>query len=320
MNYRQLNGEERSVLAALRTLGLNQAEIARQLGRHRSTVGRELKRNAAPHDGRYRAGRAHQRAHARRYRSRRNSQFGRAEWVQVEALLKEQWSPEQVSGHLGRTRELAISHETIYRHVWRDLKAGGTLHQHLRCARKQCRKRYGRYDSRGRLAGKRMIGERPSTVERRNRTGHWEIDTVMGQSLGESSDCILTLVERKSGYVLIGKLAARTAAEASRATIKLLKRHPGRCRTITSDNGTEFHGYAEIEAASGLKFYFATPHHSWERGTNENTNGLIRQYLPKGISMTGLTQNECDAIADKLNNRPRKRHEYKTPKECFHRT
>ena len=172
MKYEQLNAEERSVLAALRTVGLSEAEIARQMGRHRSTVGRELKRNAAPHDGRYRAERAHQRAHARRYRSRRNSQFGRAHWQRVEELLREEWSPEQVSGHLGVTRELSISHETIYRHVWRDLKAGGSLHAHLRGARKQCRKRYGRNDSRGRLAGKRMIGERPAAVERRNRTRH----------------------------------------------------------------------------------------------------------------------------------------------------
>ena len=187
MNYRQLNGEERSVLAALRSVGLNNAEIARELGRHRSTVGRELKRNASPHDGWYRCERAHQRAHARRYRSRRNSQFGREEWARVEELLREQWSPEQVSGHLERTKEFSISHESIYRHVWRDLKGGGTLHAHLRCARKQCRKRYGRYDSRGRLAGKRMIGERPAAVETRSRTGHWEIDTMMGESLGESS-------------------------------------------------------------------------------------------------------------------------------------
>ena len=158
MKYRQLNAEERSVLAALRTLGLSQAEIARELGRHRSTVGRELKRNCAPYDGGYRSRRAHQRAHARRYRSRRNSQFDRAQWGRVEELLREEWSPEQVSGYLGRTKELAISHETIYRHVWRDWKAGGTLHAHLRGARKQCRKRYGRHDSRGRLAGKRMIG------------------------------------------------------------------------------------------------------------------------------------------------------------------
>ena len=222
MKYRQLNAEERSALAALRRVGLSNAEIARELGRHRSTVGRELARNAAPHDGWYRSKRAHQRAHARRYRSRRNSQFGREEWARVEELLREQWSPEQVAGHLEGSGELSISHETIYRHVWRDLKAGGTLHAHLRCARKQCRKRYGRRDSRGRLAGKRMIGERPVAVERRGRTGHWEIDTMMGESLGESSDCILTLVERKTGYVMIGKLAARTAAEANRALLELL--------------------------------------------------------------------------------------------------
>ena len=317
MNYRQLHAEERSALAALRRVGLSKAEIARALGRHRSTVGRELKRNAAPHDGWYRAKRAQQRAHARRYRSRRNSQFGRAEWARVEELLKEQWSPEQVSGHLARSGEVLISHETISRHVWRDLQAGGTLHAHLRCARKQCRKRYGRHASRGRLAGKRMIGERPVVVERRKRIGDWEIDTVRGESLGESSDCILTLVERKTGCVLIGKMKARTAAESNRALLELLARHPGRVKTITADNGTEFHWYGQIEAVSPVKFYFATPHHSWERGTNENTNGLIRQYLPKGKTMRGVRQSKCDLIADKLNNRPRKRHGYKTPNQCF---
>ena len=317
MNYSQLNAAERSVLAALRSLGLNKAEIGRQLGRHRSTIGRELRRNCSPYDGGYRSARAHQRAHARRYRSRRNSQFAKEQWERVEELLREEWSPKQVSGYLGRTRQLSISHETIYRHVWRDLKAGGSLHAHLRCARKQCRKRYGRYDSRGRLAGKRMIGERPAVVERRQQLGHWEIDTMMGESLGESSDCILTLVERKSGYVLIGKLSARTEAEANRALLELMARHPGRVATITADNGTEFHWYGQIEAVHPVKYYFATPHHSWERGTNENTNGLIRQYLPKGQSMAGVTQSQCDTIAEHLNNRPRKRHAYKTPHQCF---
>jgi IS30 family transposase len=318
MNYRQLNAEERGVLAALRRLGLSQAEIARQLGRHRSTVGRELRRNAAPYDGWYRSARAHQRAHARRYRSRRNSQFTSAQWSRVEELLREEWSPEQVAGYLRRHGELWISHETIYRHVWADWKKGGTLHAHLRGARKNCRKRYRHYDSRGRLAGKRMIGERPAVVEGRKQIGHWEIDTMMGQSLGESSDCIVTLVERKSGYVTIGKLAARTVAATNRAVLGLMRRQRGKFRTITADNGTEFHGYAALEARTGVRFYFATPHHSWERGTNENTNGLIRQYLPKGQSMSDLTQNECDALADHLNNRPRKRHAYKTPHECFH--
>jgi len=317
MKYRQLNAEERSALAALRTLGLSRAEIARQLGRHRSTVGRELQRNCAPYDGGYRSRRAHQRAHARRCRSRRNSQFNGEDWMRVERLLREQWSPEQVAGYLRRAGQLSISHETIYRHIWGDKRRGGALHLHLRGARKNCRKRYGRYDSRGRLAGKRLISQRPASVEKRSRIGDWEIDTMMGQSLGESSHCIVTLVERKTGYVLIGKLRTRTAAEATRATVELMSRHHDRFHTITADNGTEFHSYDVIESVTGVKFYFATPHPSWERGTNENTNGLIRQYLPKGQSMIRLTQDQCDAIAEHLNHRPRKRHDYKTPNECF---
>src|SRR4029453_2190367 len=250
MKYRQLNAEERSALAALRTLGLSRAESARQLGRPRSTVGRELQRNCSPYDGGYRCVRAHQRAHARRYRSRRNSQFESAHWERIEELLQEEWSPEQVSGYLRQRGELAISHETIYRYVWRDLNQGGSLHAHLRGARKQRRKRYGRYDSRGRLAGKRMIGQRPAIVERRGQIGHWEIDTMMGESPGESSHCVLTLVERKSGYVMIGKLQARPAAETNRALLGLLARHPGRMRSITADNGTEFHWYGQVEAIS----------------------------------------------------------------------
>ena len=320
MNYRQLNIEERSTLTALRQHGLGICAIAVHLRRHRTTLWRELRRNASPHDGRYRASRANEYAVARRKRSRRNKHFDPGQMTRVEELLRQEWSPEQVAGHLLRKRLLSISHETIYRHIWRDETAGGSLHLHLRGARKQCRKRYGRYDSRGRLSGKRLIGERPASVEGRRRLGHWEIDTVMGTSMAETSACILTLVERKTGYTLIGKLSARNVQQASRVTLALMRRHPGKFRTITADNGTEFHGYMQIEALSAVHFYFATPHHSWERGTNENTNGLIRQYLPKGQSMESLTQAHCDVIATKLNQRPRKRHAYKTPHECFHRT
>ena len=320
MKYRQLKAEERSALAALHTQRINRAQIGRYLGRHRSTIGRELRRNAAPYDGWYRAARAQERAVARRKRSRRNQQFGAEELTAVEGLLREQWSPEQVSGYLRRVAGLAISHETIYRHIWRDLRRGGTLHENLRGARKHCRKRYGRYDSRGRLAGKRPIAQRPAAVEKRRRIGHWEIDTMMGASLGQCSHCVLTLVERKTGYVLIGKLQARTAGEAHRATLELMRRHRRSFRTITADNGTEFHSYPGVEARSGVKYYSATPHHSWERGTNENTNGLIRQYLPKGATMARVTQSQCDLIAEHLNNRPRKRHGYKTPNQCFLQT
>src|ERR687889_911331 len=180
MSYRQLTSEERYMLAALRRQGLNQAEIARSLGRHRSTVCREIKRNSTRADGRYRAPTAQERTNGRRSRSRRNRRFSAEDFAVVEELLRRQWSPEQVAGHLARTGRLSISHETIYRHVWRDKKQGGTLYTHLRGAGKKRRKRYGAYDSRGRLAGKRMIGERPAEVEAREVAGHWEADTVMG--------------------------------------------------------------------------------------------------------------------------------------------
>jgi IS30 family transposase len=313
--YQQLSAEERFLIAALRSYGFSRPEIATVLGRDRTTIWRETRRNAVPYDGGYRWERAHERAGARRKRSRRNRQFTPEQFARVEALLKEKWSPEQISGFLRRVGEFSISHETIYRHVGRDHRRGGNLRQHLRGSRKQARKRYRSYDSRGRLAGKRHISQRPAAVETRKQTGHWEIDTVLGA--GQRGDCVLTLVERKTGFLLMGKLRARTKEETARVTTALIRRHPGRFKTITSDNGTEFHCYREIEAATGVKFYFATPHHAWERGTSENTNGLIRQYLPKRTSMASLPQNGCDSIARKLNTRPRKRHGYQTPLECF---
>ena len=161
----------------------------------------------------------------------------------------------------------------------------------------------GAYDSRGWLAGKRLIGERPAEVETRSHVGHWEADTVAGSG---AKDCVVTLVERKSGLVLIGKLADRTAKGLSRRAISLITRHAARVETVPADNGTEFHDYQRIERHTGVVFYFDRPSHSWERGSNKNANGLIRQYLPKGESMAGITQHQCHAIARKLNTRPRK--------------
>jgi len=314
MKYRQLSPAERYMLATLRRQGYNKSQIARLLGRHRSTVCRELRRNSTRADGRYRASTAQEHTNGRRSRPRRNSRFTACDFALVEELLCRQWSPEQVAGHLARTGQLSISHETIYRHVWRDKKEGGTLHAHLRGARKRRRKRYGTYDSRGRLSGKRLIAERPAEVDERREVGHWEADTVMGAG---SRDCVVTLVERKTGLLLIGKLSDRTAASLSRRAVGLMRGHGGRFETVTADNGTEFHDYQRIERRTGAAFYFARPYHSWERGSNENANGLLRQYLPKGVSMAGLTQHRCNAIARKLNTRPRKRLGFRTPLECF---
>jgi IS30 family transposase len=200
-------------------------------------------------------------------------------------------------------------------HVWREKRASGELWRHLRQAGKRRRKRYGAYDSRGRLAGKRHISERPPEVESRSAVGHWEIDTMKGGDQARHS--VVTMVERATGYLEVGKLARHTATEATVRCTELIRRHAGRVASVTADNGTEFHSYAEIEAATGAVFYFATPHHSWERGTNENTNGLLRQYLPKRQSMAHVTQADCDAIAARLNSRPRKRLGYRTPEECY---
>lgn len=311
--YNQITSGERYTLGSLHTQGFSQAAIARVLGRHPSTVGRELKRNSTRYDGAYRHSKAQERTGGRRSRSRRNRHFTSADLELVEILLKEKFSPEQASAYLRQMGLLQISHETIYQHVWRDREAGGTLWMHLRCSPKRRRKRYGKYDSRGRLAGKKMIDERPPEVETREEPGHWEMDTVMGNHA--SQHCIVSLVERKAGYLIIGKLRDRTKEVLTQRVIRLIRKHRRLFKTITSDNGTEFHDYKKIEKATGVPIYFANPYHSWERGTNENTNGLIRQYLPKRVSMKGVTQHRCNAIALQLNIRPRKRHGFKSPAE-----
>lgn len=319
MRYHQITSDERYRLAAFRTQHppLSKAEIARRLGRHPSTIGRELLRNAAMHDGAYRPSKAQERTNGRRSRTRRGSTFTARQWMLVEDLLSEGWSPEQISGRLRRDGRLRISHETIYKYVWAEKHAGGSLHLCLRQRTKKHRKRYATKERRGRLAGKRHISERPSAVEHRRQLGHWEIDTVHGSG----RDSIATIVERVSGFSLIGKLPNVTAEALNRRVLKLLRRPKRDLRlifkTFTADNGTEFHGHLEIERKTGVRFYFATPYHSWERGTNENTNGLIRQYLPKRTSMAGLTQKECNAIAQHLNDRPRKRLGYATPTEVL---
>jgi IS30 family transposase len=180
----------------------------------------------------------------------------------------------------------------------------------------QRRKRYRGPDSRGVLPGKRHISERPGEVELRQRIGHWEGDTVMGSDLRH---CVLTLVERKTGFAIIKKLKARNKEEVTLAATKAIRSHCRQFKTLTLDNGTEFHDYAVLEERFPVKVYFATPYHSWERGSNENFNGLLRQYLPRGMCMRSITQAQCDHIADDLNYRPRKRLQFRTPADLYHR-
>ena len=231
MAYHQITPWERIVIWMLLRQGKSAGDIARQLGRHRSTIYREVGRNCSRSDGFYRPQQADSWARTRRSRSRRNYRITDQDWELVEKLLKIDWSPEQIAGRLKRIDRLQISHETIYLHVWADKRRGGTLYEHLRGATKLRRKRHGTYDSRGRLAGKRPIEVRPAAADNRSRVGHWEADTM----LGDGKPCVVTLVERKTGYVQIGKLNARTTQQLSRRTIQLIQRQPRPVRTVTAD-------------------------------------------------------------------------------------
>lgn len=315
MHYHQITPAERYTLATLlkQVPALTIAEIARLMGRHRSTIARELRRNSSRRDGVYRSGHAQDETNRRRWQSGRNRRFVATDWDLVVRLLRERLSPEQISGRLRLEGRLEISYESIYRFIRRDKKQGGTLFRLLRQPAKW-RKRHAGAEKRGRLPGKRHISERPSAVDLRQEIGHWEMDTIVSPV---DRHCVVSLVERVTGCVLLGKLRSRSVVATNRRVIQLIRSHRHLFKTITVDNGTEFHGYRDIERVTGTTFYFATPYHSWERGTNENTNGLIRQYIPKRVSMRHLTQARCTGIALSLNNRPRKRHRYLSPIEVF---
>ncbi len=231
----------------------------------------------------------------------------------MEQLLREDWSPEQVSGWLAQEEGTAISHEWIYWYVYEDKRRGGDLHRHLRC-QKPRRKRYGHYDRRGQIRERVPIDERPEVVEARSRIGDWEADTVIGKPGGA---VLVTLVERRSRLSLIALAPNKTAEAVKAAILKVLQPLSAQVHTLTYDNGKEFAYHMEIAKVLKADGYFAHPYHSWERGLNENTNGLIRQYLPKGTDFNKPTDRQVLEIMDKLNNRPRKCLGYKTPNQVF---
>jgi transposase, IS30 family len=315
LKYHQLTHEERYAIAGGLRIGRTGRSLAGDLGRSPSTVTREIRRNATAHDGAYRREKAQSYAVAKRRRSRRGSQFDEAVLQQVRLHIRERLSPVQIVGKFTDEGMPVPSHETIYRLIRQDKRDGGTLYRYTRIMAKTRRKRYRSPRTRGVLPGKKHISEREPIVDQRGRIGDWEGDTVMGRT--GSPHCLLTLVERKSGYAVIRKLAARTMAEATAAVADVIKPSQHMFHTITFDNGTEFYDYKKLEDRFEVKCYFATPYHSWERGSNENLNGLVRQYLPKGRCLRSVTQADCDQIANALNNRPRKRHGFKTPNTIF---
>ena len=309
--YTQLTQEERYQIEDLLSCGCSQDRIAALLDRHKSSISREIRRNSI--DGRYRAGMADRQAHSRRQgKSRRRIGADVRRFVDI--LTREDWSPEQVSCWLAINMDVQVSHEWIYLYVYRDKAAGGTLHTHLRTGRLRRRKRGGS-GQRGMIARAVSIHERPAIVDRRGRFGDWEVDTLQGC---KGSGGLATLVERRSGALLAAKLPDGSADEMSYACIGLLSTCPRRVCSVTSDNGREFHGHADIAGALGTKFYFADTHSPWQRGCNENANGLLRQYFPKGCDFRKVKQADIDRAMDRLNNRPRKRLGWKTPNQVLY--
>jgi len=306
--------EERYQIQILRRYAAGHNKIARLLGRRRSTIDREVKRNSGA-DGHYDANRAHALARAR-LRSRARANARRIEpstWERVHHDLALHWSPEQIAGRL-RLEDAAarVSHESIYSHIYADKRAGGHLWRLLAC-QKSRRRRYGSGRARRHLIPNRVpIEMRPAIVERKSRFGDWEGDTLADAS---HRNAVVTLVERRSMFIVLAAVVRRTTELVCSAITNALKRVSLPVHTLTLDNGAEFCAHGRITEALGTPCYFARPYAAWQRGLNENHNGLVRRYIPKKSSLAHYKQAQLDIIASRLNNRPRKKLGYLSPIE-----
>jgi len=309
-SYHQLTQEQRYQIYALRKTKHSLSEIATVIGVHKSSVSRELKRNRGQRG--YRPQQAQELALERRTIGL--SRIPAEIWAKVERLLRQDWSPEQISGRLKKEQKVCLSHEWIYQYVLKDKQAGGDLYRHLRCQKKR-RKRYGTYDRRGKLPNCRSIEERPAIVNHRKRLGDWEVDTVIGKN---HQQALVTLTERKSRFTLLAKVSRRTARAVRQQVYRVLLPVQDKVHTLTSDHGKEFADHEQIAAALNLKFYFAHPYAAWECGTHENTNGLLRQYFPKKSDFQAVSSKQLQRAMSRLNCRPRKSLRFKTPFEVFY--
>ena len=310
--YHQLTEHQRYQIYALKKAGHSQQSIAATLSVSPSTICRELRRNQGPRG--YRPGQAHHKALARRRHKARATKMTAAVIERIEADLRQQWSPEQISGRLAATDGLRLSPQRIYQHIQADRQAGGTRYRHLRHSQKKRQKRDGKADARGQIKDRVSIDQRPAIVEEKSRIGDGEIDLVMGRA---RTGALISVVERRSRYTVLGKVPSKQAQQVAATTIALLAPHKGHTQTITADNGQEFAHHATISQALDAAVYFAHPYHAWERGLNENTNGLIRPYVPKGTALDTLSQAQIHHLMDRLNHRPRKGLAFQTPHEIL---
>lgn len=310
--YSQLTEVQRYQIEALKKVKKEQKEIAAVVGVSASTISRELRRNSGLRG--YRPRQAHYKAMARKREACKAIKMTADVVDLIETKLRLEWSPEQVSGWLDLEKRITLSHERIYQHIWADKRQGGGLYKHLRQSNKKRKKRYGSKDKRGQIRNRISIDERPEIVEQKTRIGDWEIDTVIGKS---HQGALVTIVDRMSKFTLIKKVDSKHAEVVANATIRLLKPYLDRTLTITADNGKEFADHERLTEQLGSTVYFAHPYRSWERGLNENTNGLIRQYFTKGSSFENISSGQVEVVMEKLNHRPRKTLNYKTPHSVF---
>ena len=310
MGYTQLTQEERYQIDKLLALENTVTGVARELGRSKSTISRELRRNRT--EAGYQPAVADRQAMQRRHGKGR-PRISQKDWQRVKRLLRRKLSPEQIHNRLVLEGAASVSHTRIYKYIADDRRTGGKLYRKLRHEGRR-RRRYGSGSGSGLIPGRVSIHERPAVVDQRSRIGDWEIDTIIGS---RHRGALLSLTERKSKWLLLAKLWARTAEEVLYAALGLLMPCIEQVHTITSDNGREFTLHDEIAGKLAAQFYFADPYCSWQRGTNENTNGLIRQYFPKTRNFLTITQWEIDNAMEELNSRPRRGLGWRTPDEVF---
>ena len=311
--YHHVTQDIRSQIYALKAIGTSLHKISAIVGRHVSTISREISRNKGGRG--YRYNQANEKALERRAKASRTPQKLTPTLVTIieEKLLKK-WSPDQISGRLKEKDIASISHEAIYQHIWKNKRAGGILYKQLRHNGKKYNKRSSGKAGRGCIPNRVDITQRPKIVEEKARIGDWEGDTVIS---AVSKTAILSVVDRHSKFTRIKKLGRKTAENVRTAMKEVMSSLPYPVFTVTYDNGMEFAAHEGIAADLKAHCFFAAPYHSWERGLNEHTNGLIRQYLPKSVDFKDVTDDEIQAIEDHLNNRPRKILGYKTPMEVM---
>ena len=313
--YRRITYEDRCQIYVLRMAGNTQAEIGKALGVSQGTVSRELARNTGQRG--YRVQHAHRTAQARQQQVRHQPRklTIRVRRALARKLRTERWSPEQMSFWLRATHGISLSHEWIYQMIWANKRTGGDLWRFLRRRGKRYTRRGAHTAGRGVIPHRIDIADRPAIVDAKSRLGDWEGDTIVG---AHHRGALLTHVERKSLFTTISKLPRPTAHATHRATVRRLNPLRDHVHTITYDNGKEFAGHRHTAHRLHAQIFFATPYHAWERGVNENTNGLIRDFFPKGTDFTTIHPATVAKVERLLNRRPRKSLGFQTPNEVFH--